>query len=112
MVRRGAPQAGGRRRLLVVVASLLGWAGGGVVVGSPNPGRELVPAAHGPAYVAIDGTVAGISFILPVAGGLVVDLWGYPAAFSLTAAVVGVGAVLALALGCVREDAGPRQSGV
>lgn len=107
-----APQHVGGPRLLIVVFALIGCAGSGAGIGFTNYLLEIAPAPQRPAYVAIDGTVAGISFILPVAGGLVVDLWGYPAAFSLTAAVVGVGAVLALALGCVREDAGPRQSGV
>jgi len=58
--------------------------------------------------VAIAGTVTGVSFLLPVAGGLFVDLWGYRAAFGLTAAAVGVGVALALALGCVRGDSGER----
>jgi len=99
-------------RLLIVVFALIGCAGSGAGIGFTNYLLEIAPAPRRPAYVAIDGTVAGISFLLPVAGGLVVDLWGYEAAFSLTAAVVGVGVLLALALECVRDDPGPMQSQV
>lgn len=95
-------------RLLIVVFALIGCAGSGAGIGFTNYLLEIAPASGRPAYVAIAGTVTGVSFLLPVAGGLFVDLWGYRAAFGLTAAAVGVGVALALALGCVRGDSGER----
>ena len=97
-------------RLLIGVFALIGLAGSGAGIGFTNYLLEIAPPAHRPAYVAIDGTVTGLAFALPVVGGVVVDLWGYRAVFALAAAVMGIGAMLALALRCVRGPLETRES--
>jgi len=96
--------------LLVVVFALIGCYASGTGIGFTNYLLEIAPAPLRPAYIAVSGTVAGISFILPVAGGLVVDLWGYQGAFIITAVVAAVGVLSSLRLRCVRGAAGTRQS--
>ncbi len=92
-------------RLLVPVFALLGCSASGTGIGFRNYLLEIAPAELRPAYIAVAGTVAGIAFLLPIAGGFVVDTWGYQAAFVITTAVVALGLVFSFMLGCARREA-------
>ncbi len=96
----------GESALLLVVFGLLGCYFSGMGIGFNNYLLEIAPASLRPAYIALSGTLAGTAFLLPIAGGLVVDLWGYDAAFAVTAAVAAVGFGCALTLKCVRTTNG------
>lgn len=96
--------------MLIAVFALIGCASSGAGIGFTNYLLEIAPVPLRPAYVAVAGTVASISFILPIAGGLVVDLWGYRTAFLITTIVVAAGLLYSLTLGCVREPVDPKQS--
>jgi MFS family permease len=88
--------------LLVAVFALIGCQISGTGIGFNNYLLEIAPATLRPAYIAISGTMAGLCYLLPIAGGLVVDLWGYQAAFITTAAVATVGLACSMTLKCVR----------
>ena len=90
--------------LLIAVFALLGCAASGTGIGFRNYLLEIAPAELRPAYIGVAGTVAGIAFILPIAGGFVVDHWGYEAAFVITAVMVGLGLVFSFMLGCARQE--------
>lgn len=100
----------GGSALLVVVFGLLGCYLSGTGIGFNNYLLEIAPAPLRPAYIAISGTLAGTAFLLPIAGGLVIDLWGYDAAFAIAAAVGAVGFGCSLALRCVRTTQGIMRS--
>ena len=91
---------------LVVVFGLLGCYFSGTGIGFNNYLLEIAPAPLRPAYIALSGTLAGTVFLLPIAGGLVVDLWGYDAAFAVAATVAAVGFGCSLTLRCVRTTNG------
>jgi sugar phosphate permease len=91
-------------RLLVVVFFLIGCTISGTGVGFTNYLLEIAPAPLRPAYLAVSGTVAGISFLLPIAGGFAVDLWGYRPTFAIAAVVVALGVLSSFTLGCVRTS--------
>ncbi len=90
-------------QLLVLVFALLGCSASGTGIGFRNYMLEIAPEQLRPAYIAVAGTVAGISFLLPIAGGFVVDHWGYQAAFVVTMAVVILGLGFSFTLGCARD---------
>ena len=91
--------------LLVAVFALIGVQVSGTGIGFSNYLLEIAPAPLRPSYIAVAGTVAGFAFLLPIAGGFVVDLWGFQAAFSATAAVVAGGLACSWTLKCVRDPA-------
>ena len=93
----------GGSSLLVVVFGLIGCHISGMGIGFNNYLLEIAPAPLRPAYIAMSGTLAGSSFLLPIAGGLVVDLWGYEATFTVTAVVAVAGLLCAMSLKCVRR---------
>lgn len=97
--------------LLVVVFALIGVQISGTGIGFKNYLLEIAPAPLRPAYIAVSGTLAGLLFILPIAGGFVVDLWGYRAAFIATTVVLAVGLVFSWSLKCVRTSAKPGKTG-
>ena len=98
--------------LLVVVFALIGAQISGTGIGFSNYLLEIAPATLRPAYIAIAGTMAGLSFLLPIAGGFVVDQWGYQAAFLATAVVVAGGLACSMTLRCIRNtDGNAQQSG-
>jgi len=92
--------------LLVAVFALIGVQISGTGIGFSNYLLEIAPAPLRPAYIATAGTVAGSAFLLPIAGGFVVDLWGYQTVFSITAVMVAVGLACSMTLKCVRNPAG------
>jgi len=97
--------------LLVVVFALIGVQISGTGIGFKNYLLEIAPPPLRPAYIAVAGTLAGLLFILPIAGGFVVDLWGYQAAFAATAVVVAVGLAFSWNLKCVRTSAQADETG-
>ena len=92
--------------LLVVVFALIGAHASGTGIGFKNYLLEIAPVPLRPAYIAVAGTLAGLLFLLPIAGGFVVDLWGYQAAFAANAVVVTGGLACSWTLKCVRKPAG------
>ena len=92
--------------LLVVVFALIGAHTSGTGIGFKNYLLEIAPVPLRPAYIAVAGTLAGFLFLLPIAGGFVVDLWGYQAAFLATTVVVAGGLACSWTLKCVRNPAG------
>jgi len=96
--------------LLVIVFGLLGCYFSGTGIGFNNYLLEIAPAPLRPAYIALSGTLAGTTFLLPIAGGIVVDLWGYDTAFSVATAVAAVGFGCAMTLRCVRTTNGAMPS--
>jgi MFS family permease len=99
----------GGSTLLVAVFALIGAQISGAGIGFKNYLLEIAPVPLRPAYIAVAGTLSGFLFLLPIAGGFVVDLWGYQAAFAATAVVVAVGLASSWALKCVRKPAGDVQ---
>jgi len=95
--------------LLVAVFALIGTQVSGAGIGFKNYLLELAPGPLRPAYIAVAGTLAGLLFLLPIAGGFVVDQWGYQAAFVTTAIVVAGGLACSWTLKCVRKPAGDIQ---
>ena len=87
----------------MVVFGLIGAQTSGTGIGFNNYLLEIAPPPLRPAYIAMSGTVAGFAFLLPIAGGFVVDLWGYQAAFMATAVVVAGGLAVSLTLKCARN---------
>ena len=96
----------GGSTLLVAVFALIGVQISGTGIGFKNYLLEIAPIPLRPAYIAVAGTLSGLLFLLPIAGGFVVDLWGYQAAFATTGIVVAVGLASSWALKCVRKTAG------
>lgn len=92
--------------LLVVVFALIGCHISGTGIGFNNYLLEIAPVPLRPAYIAISGTLAGLSYLLPIAGGVMVDLWGYQAAFTTTAVVATSGVLFSMTLKCVRRGGG------
>ncbi|OPX23598.1 MAG: hypothetical protein B1H02_04795 [Candidatus Latescibacteria bacterium 4484_107] len=79
--------------LLIVVFVLIGVSTSGAGIGFTNYLLEIAPGPLRPAYIALRGTLAGGMFVMPILGGLIVDVYSYPAAFvvSLIALLMAVG---------------------
>ena len=88
--------------LLIVVFALIGFHMSGTGIGFNNYLLEIAPAPSRPTYIAVSGTINGFSFLLPIAGGFVVDHWGYRATFAATTIVVAAGLVCSWSLKCAR----------
>jgi len=101
----------GGSALLVAVFALIGAQISGAGIGFKNYLLEIAPVPLRPAYIAVAGTLAGLLFLLPIAGGFVVDMWGYQAAFAATAVVVAVGLAFSWTLKCVRTPAKADETG-
>lgn len=67
-------------------------------IGLPSYMLEIAPAAERPLYVAFTNTALGIATILPVFGGVIVDLAGYTAVILAAALIAAAGLWLALGL--------------
>ena len=79
--------------LLIAVFVLIGVSTSGAGIGFTNYLLEIAPEPLRPAYIALRGTLAGSMFVMPILGGLIVDVYSYPAAFvvSLVALLMAVG---------------------
>jgi len=92
--------------LLAIGLGRLGWAGllpvlflGGAVFNGRNVGFNsallaLAPEAERPTYAALDAVLVLPAAFLPLAAGVLLERWSYPALFLLVAAFVGAGALL------------------
>ncbi len=89
--------------LLVPAFFLVGGHTSGTGMGFTNYLLEIAPEQTRAAYIAIAGTVGGLSFLWPVLGGVVADAWGFRATFAVAAGVVSLGLLFAARLGCVRR---------
>lgn len=93
---------GGRWGLLVALFALVGVVTSGSSIGFVNYVLEIAPPPERPTYIALSGTLNGLTALLPIAGGWVVDAGSYRLAFWIAVAAA-VGAVaLSFRLRCLR----------
>jgi len=76
--------------LLVGVFFLIGCATSGSGIGFVNYLLEIAPEEVRPTYIALQGTIIGVTMFCPILGGLVIDAWSYHAAFWI-ASVASIG---------------------
>ena len=88
--------------LLVAVFALSGVVISGSGIGFVNYVLEIAPEPHRPTYIALSGTLNGLFALLPIAGGWVVDVASYNAAFWISFGVALVALLLSLQLKCLR----------
>lgn len=89
--------------LLVAVFVLIGFSVSGGGIGFRNYLLEIAPEHVRPAYIALQGTLMGFTFAMPVLGGLVVDVYSYQAAFVVTVIALLIGVWLSFKLKPVRS---------
>jgi len=89
--------------LLVAVFVLMGFSTSGGGIGFRNYLLEIAPEHIRPAYIALQGTLTGFTFTMPVLGGLVVDVYSYQAAFVVTLIALLIGVWLSFKLKPVRS---------
>jgi MFS family permease len=90
--------------LLVGVFALSGMVISGSGIGFVNYVLEVAPERLRPTYIAISGTVNGLFALLPIAGGWIVDVASYQAAFWISSGVAAVSVLLSLRLACLRSS--------
>ncbi|MFO7948630.1 MAG: MFS transporter [Armatimonadota bacterium] len=91
-------------KLLIGVFALIGFATSGQGIGFTNYLLEIAPERLRPTYIALRGTLNGLTIVWPILGGVVIDEWSYPVTFTITLIVLTAGLVLSLALKPVRSD--------
>lgn len=89
--------------LLIVVFVLIGFSVNAGAIGFTNYLLEIAPEQLRPAYIAIRGTLMGVTMFLPILGGLLIDAASYQATFLVTLAVSIMGILLSLSLKPVRN---------
>jgi MFS family permease len=89
-------------RLLIALFVLIGFSTSGGGIGFTNYLLEIAPEHLRPTYIALHGTLLGLTMVLPILGGLVIDMSSYQAAFIITLMVLIVAVSLSLTLKPVR----------
>mgnify|MGYP000468685653 CR=1 FL=1 len=82
--------------LLVVVFVLIGFSVNAGAIGFTNYLLEIAPEQLRPTYIALRGTLMGLTMFLPILGGLLIDAASYQAMFLVTLAVSIIGILLSL----------------
>jgi len=90
-------------RLLIAVFVLIGFSTSGGAIGFRNYLLEIAPAQLRPTYIALQGTLMGLTIILPVLGGLLIDAYSYQATFSVTLVALITALLLSFTLKPVRN---------
>jgi len=90
-------------RSLTAVFVLIGFSTSGGQIGFTNYLLEIAPEQLRPTYIALRGTAQGLTVLLPVLGGLVIDVYSYQAAFLVSVGVLIAGLLLSLRLKPVRN---------
>ncbi len=91
-------------RLLIAVFVLIGFSTSGGGIGFTNYLLEIAPAQLRPTYIALQGTLMGLTIVLPILGGLVIDAFSYQATFSVTLGVLIMAILLSFTLKPVRNS--------
>jgi len=78
--------------LLIVVFVLIGFSASAGPIGFTNYLLEIAPEQLRPTYIALRGTLMGLTMFLPILGGLLIDAASYEAAFvtALVVAIIGL----------------------
>ncbi len=90
-------------KLLILVFALTGCAVSGGGIGFTNYLLEIAPEQLRTTYIALHGTMMGLTLFLPIFGGLLIDVASYEAAFLVTMVVLTIGVLLSLTLKEVRN---------
>jgi len=90
-------------RLLIAVFVLIGFSTSGGGIGFTNYLLEIAPEHLRPTYIALSGTLNGLTIALPILGGLVIDMSSYQATFLVTLAALITALLLSLTLKPVRN---------
>jgi len=90
-------------RLLIPLFVLIGFSTSGGGIGFTNYLLEIAPEQLRPTYIALRGTLMGLTILLPIFGGLLIDISSYQATFLVTLAVLITGVLLSLTLKEVRN---------
>lgn len=97
--------------LLVVVFVLIGFSVNAGAIGFTNYLLEIAPEQLRPTYIALRGTLMGLTMFLPILGGLLIDAASYQAMFLVTLAVSIIGILLSLSLKPVRNAVADSKGG-
>jgi MFS family permease len=89
--------------MLIAVFVLIGFSTSGGGIGFTNYLLEIAPEQLRPTYIALRGTALGLTMLLPVLGGLVIDVYSYQVTFLISLFVLALGIVLSLRLQPVRK---------
>jgi len=90
-------------RLLIAVFVFIGFSTSGGQIGFTNYLLEIAPGHLRPTYIALQGTLRGLTMALPVLGGLLIDASSYQATFLVTLGALIAGLLLSLGLKPVRK---------
>jgi len=91
--------------LLIVVFVLIGFSTSAGTIGFTNYLLEIAPEQLRRTYIALRGTLMGLTLFLPILGGLLIDVASYQATFLTTLVVSIIGLLLSIALKPVRNIA-------
>ena len=89
--------------LMVLAFALVGFSVSGGAIGYRNYLLEIAPELTRPAYLSLDGTLAGATMFLPILGGLIVDVSSYRVVFILALVMLAIASLLSFKLKEVRE---------
>jgi len=91
---------------LIVLFVLIGFSTNGGSIGFTNYLLEIAPEQLRPTYIALRGTLMGLTLFLPILGGLLIDAASYQATFLTTLGVSIIGVLLSIALRPLRNAVG------
>jgi len=95
--------AGAGWRLLILLFMLIGFSMSAGAIGFTNYLLEIAPEELRPTYIALRGTLMGLTIFLPILGGLLIDAASYRATFVVTLVVSIMALLLSLRLKPVRN---------
>ncbi len=91
-----AVPAAARQFLYAVVFLVVGAQGNANMAGFISWVLEYAPVAQRPMYIGFANALSGTSLVMPIVGGLIVTVAGYPALFAVAAAIPFAGLLLTL----------------
>lgn len=91
-------------QLLILLFTLIGFSTNGGQIGFTNYLLEIAPEHLRPTYIALRGTIMGLAMLLPIFGGLMIDMTSYQTTFLVTLIVLLSGIVLSFTLKKVRKS--------
>jgi MFS family permease len=83
--------------------ALLGAFNGGTLIGGVNLLLDIAPASDRPIYIGLTNTLLGVALFLSAVGGVIVDLAGFVALFSIALGLFTVALALSFSLQDPRE---------
>jgi MFS family permease len=78
--------------------ALLGAFNGGTLIGGVNFLLDIAPASDRPIYIGLTNTLLGVALFLSAVGGVIVDLSGFAALFSIALGLFTVALALSFSL--------------